>query len=375
MSCHVAFASLLLAACLSTSLSACLDSGGASSGPADPDLQLAAEDEPDSSGGAWDVAPTLHVGERATGRASAHGRRVYPVWIAGTETAPVPLDVIATAIDGDDVRVAVLGPIEGDDRPVLAAGGYAQPRGNVEMTVEITTTGQHLIVVGAFDLARETTFDVHAHCETCAAGQTDLLASPKDGALVATGDRIVHVTLGDVLADRDHDVEVELWASPPASPSAAQLVATSVASGNQVNAIVPASVVAGDDLRLIVRDPASGAVLEAGLTTRFAPELAALVRTDALRYGADDTVGASGILGFYEGYADLSLRDETTQAVINDATVTASRPGQVGNGWNAFDAVFSVAEPHTGALYSIGSIDGNGGYRRLACFAYGNGTR
>lgn len=367
MSCHVAFASVLL----TVSLSACIDSGDAS----DPDLQLAAEDELPQVEGAWDVAPTLHVGERTTGRAPAHGRRVYPVWIAGTESAPVPLDVIATAADGDDVRVAVLGPIEGGDRRVLGAGGYAQPRGNVEMTVDITTTGQHLFVVGAFELARDTAFEVHTHCETCAPGETDILATPKDGALVATGDRTVHMTLGDVLADRDHDVEVELWASPPADPSAAHLVGTSVASGAQVNATVPASVVAGDDLRLIVRDPASGAVLDSGLTTRFAPELRALVRTDALRYGTDDTISASGIIGFYEGYADLSLRDEVTHAVINDATVTASRPGQVGNGWNAFDAVFSVAEPHEGALMSIGTLDGAGAYRRIACFAYGSGAR
>jgi hypothetical protein len=132
---------------------------------------------------------------------------------------------------------------------------------------------------------------------------------------------------------------------------------------------------AGDDLQLIVRDPASGAVLDTGLTTRFAPVLAPVVRTDALRYGADDTVAASGIVGFYEGYADLSLRDEVTHAVIDDATVTAARPGQVGNGWNAFDAVFEIAEPHAGALLSIGTIDGNGDYHRVGCFAYGSGTR
>ena len=370
MSCHVALASVLLA----VSLSACIPSGEDSSG-SDPDLQLAVEDNLPPVDGGWDVGPTLHVGEHATGRASAHGRRIYPVWIAGTESAPIPLDVIATAAAGDDVRVAVLGPIEGHGRRVLAAGGYAQPRGNIEMTVEITTSGQHLIVIGAFDLAGETAFDVHTHCETCAPGQTDILAIPKDGALVATGDRTVHMTLGDVLAHRDHDVEVELWASPPANPAAAQLVGTSVASGSQVTALVPASVVAGDDLRLIVRDPASGAVLDTGSTTRFAPELAPLVRTDALRYGVDDTISASGIVGFYEGYAELSLRDEVTHAAINDATVTAWRPGQIGNGWSAFDAVFSVAEPHAGGVLSIGTLDGAGGYHRLACFAYGSGPR
>lgn len=367
MSCHVALASLLL-------LSACTESR-VPDGDDDPDLLLAAEDEAASTDGAWDVAPTLHVGERTTGRASAHGRKVYPVWIAGSEAAPVALDVVATAVDGDDVRVAVLGPIEGADRRVLAAGGYAQPRGNVEMTVDITTTGQHLIVVGAFDLARATVFDVHAHCETCDPGQTDVLAAPKDGALVGTGDRIVHMTLGGVLAERDHDVEVEVWASPPGQPEAAQLVGTSIASGAQVNAIVPASVVAGDDLRLIVRDPASGAVLDTGVTTRFAPVLAALVRTDAIRYDGG-RLAASGIAGFYEGYADLSLRDELAHVVLAETAVTATRPGQVGNGWSAFDAAFAPElVPQTGDLLSIGAIDGNGAYRRLGCFAYAGGAR
>ncbi len=226
-------------------------------------------------------------------------------------------------------------------------------------------------MIGAFDLARETEFSVGAYCDACEAGETDVLAAPKDGALVGTGDRTVHATLGDVLADRDFDVEVEVWASPPGSPTTAQRVATAVASGGQVNAVIPTSVRAGDDLMLVVRDPATGAVLDAGITTRFAPRLAPLVRTDALRYGADQTIAASGIVGFYEGAADLVLRDETTGTVVTAATVTVSRPGQLGNGWNAFDTAFSVSEPHAGALMSIGTLDGNGRYRRVGCFVYG----
>ncbi|CAN5890535.1 hypothetical protein BH11MYX3_BH11MYX3_37790 [soil metagenome] len=364
------------------SLPACTTSAGSTAEPSDPEVTLAAQDALAAPGDAWEVAPTLHVGERAFGQAATGGRRVYPVWLAGSVTTPVTLDVTATAMDGDDVRIAVLGPLRGGSRAVLGAGGYAQPRGNVELTVDATTSGEHLIVVGSFDLARDTMFHVGTHCWDCVPGATDILAVPKDGALVATGDRIIHAQLGDVLATRTFDVELELWASPPAHPWAATKVATAVASGGQLNVIVPASVHAGDDLRLVITDGA-GTTLDAGVATRFMPTATALVRTDARIYGDTGMVQASGIVGLFEGRAPMSMRSETHHVVIADTTVVAERPGQVGNGFASFDATFAPeladehgtlnpALPRNGDLLSIGSIDGNGGYRRLGCFEYCN---
>jgi hypothetical protein len=342
--------------------------------PDDPDLALASGDAAAEPDGPWDVAPTLHVGERATGQALAHGRRVYPIWIAGTEAAPVPLDVIATAIgDGDDVRVAVLGPQRGGVRPVLAAGGYAQPRGNIELSLDLTTTGQYLIVVGAFDLARETSFRVQTHCEACDPATTDVLASPKDGALTGTGDRTVHAKLGD--AARELAVSVELWASPPAHPAEAHRVASS----SSFDLAVPATVRAGDDLRVVVTQ-VDGTPIDTGVATRFAPEATALVRTDALLYDDAYGVSASGIIGLYEGRAQLSMRSEARHLEITETTVIADRPGMIGNGMNAFDATLQpeLAEatpPVDGELLSIGALDGNGTYVRLGCFAYRGETR
>ncbi len=367
-------------------LASCVASSGTGSEPADPNLALAAQDAVGGTGDGWDVGPTLHVGERLRGHAAVHGRRVYPVWIAGTSAAPVPLDVVATAADGSDVRIAVLGPLRGGARPVLGAGGYAQPRGNVELSIDVATAGEHLIVVGAFDLASESTFTVATHCETCESGATDILAGPKAGALVGTGDRILHGVLGDVLADRTDDVAIEVWASAPAHPAEAQLVATaiaSLASGTQLNVVLPPSLQAGDDLLLVVRDPSSGAMIDSGVLTRFAPEAAALVRTDALIYGDTVSVAASGIVGAFEGRARMSLRSEAHHLVIDETSVTADRPGQVGNGWTAFDTTFAPeitdehgtinpALPRNGDLLSIGTLDGNGGYRRLGCFEYCN---
>ena len=357
------FIALGLSACVATG-------GGASTQPSDPDLALAAQDAAAEPDGAWDVAPTLHVGERVAGEALVHGRRVYPVWIAGTEAAPVPLDVVATAADDDDVRISVLGPLRGGERPVLAAGGYAQPRGNVELSVELSTTGEYLIVVGSFELARTTSFRVQTHCDACAPTATDLLASPKDGALVATGDGIVHAELGD--AARGREVALELWASPPAHPWELRRVA----AGTALDLAVPAGVAAGDDLRVVVTQ-ADGTALDTGVATRFAPDPAALVRTDALIYGDPASVQASGIVGLYEGRARLSMRSEARHAILAEATVVAAdHPGATGNGLNAFDATFAPDPADAGAiaaddeLLSIGTLDGDGAYIRLGCFAY-----
>lgn len=77
------------------------------------------------------------------------------------------------------------------------------------------------------------------------------------------------------------------------------------------------------------------------------------------------------------------MRSETHHVAIADATVVAARPGQVSNGYAAFDATFApeLADPHgtlnpalprNGDRLSIGVLDGNGAYRRLGCFEYCN---
>jgi hypothetical protein len=351
------------------------------------DLELAAEADLGAVGGkadgAWDTAPTLHAGETVYGHASAGGRRVYPMWIAGASDAPVSLDIVASAQNEGDVRVAVLGPLKNGTRAVVAAAGYAAPRANIEMTVNATARGEYLVVVGSFELATWTGFSVSAHCATCSSDQIDVLAEPKAGALVASENgNIVQMELGAVLADRNFDVEVELWASPPAQDWNGRKVATSVASGTQVNIIVPDDVLPGDDLRLVVRR-AGGAILDAGVTTRYAPVLESFVRMDALLYGDLVSVGASGIVGYYEGVASLSMRSESRKLVIADHDLHVDRPGQPGNGFGAFDATFNppleVAQgtlnpnlPLNGELLSIGYLNGNGDYKRLGCFEYCN---
>jgi len=184
-----------------------------------------------------------------------------------------------------------------------------------------------------------------------------------------------------VLAGRTFDVELELWASPPMQPWNAVKVATSVASGTQANVIVPASVRAGDDLRLVVRE-AGGPVLDAGVPTRYAPQAASLVRTDAILYGDIASVQVAGIVGFFEGQATLALRSETRHVEIALDDITASMPGQIGNGFGAFDAAFAPELEHNGTLnpdlprngdlLSVGTFNGNGDYRRLGCFEYCN---
>jgi hypothetical protein len=353
------------------------------------DMDLAESDSADVGAKAdgdpsWDVAPTLHVGARAFAGAQQGGRRVHPVWIAGTPSSPVSFTVEVRGADGYDVRVAVLGPIKNGVRPVLAADGYASKKLVANVSVASKLSGDHLVVIGSYNLATETFYNVTARCaNTACNGKVDVLASPKTGALVAMDtNRLLQANLGAVLANRNFDVELELWVSPPGQSWNAVKVATSVASGTQVNAILPASVQAGDDIRLVVRK-AGGAVLDSGVLTRFAPTAAPLARTDAILYGDLVSLQIGGIVGFFEGTAELALRSETHSREIARHTVVAELPGAEGIGFGAFDATFAPelfdeegvlnpVLPRDGEKLSIGWIDGNDTYRRLGCFEYCN---
>lgn len=325
----------------------------------------------------WDLTPTLHVGERVVDRADAGGRRVFPVWL----DRGVSLDVALGALDDSSVRIAVLGPLRAGTRETIASAGYTAPRSNLALAFETRERGEHLIVVGSFGLRTATSFALSATCPACLGPETDVLAAPKAGALVGTAG-LVQMQLGHVLDDRDTDVEVELWASPPAQGWNATLIATAVASGSQVNVLVPPTLRAADDLTLVVRE-AGGRVLDTGVVTRYAPALAPIVRTDALLYGDLVSLDASGIAGAFEGVIALELRSETRGLTITGAVVHTDKPGQVGNGWNAFDAHFNPPLedaagnlnpklPRNGELLSIGTLDGDGGYQRLGCFEYCN---
>ncbi|MDQ3369624.1 MAG: hypothetical protein M3680_29700 [Myxococcota bacterium] len=384
---------LLLASLLATTTAACTDAT-----PEELELELAEADaigveptEVDHSKAdgpaAWTTTPTLHVGSRVFEYAPTGGRRSHPLWVAGRTTSPVKLDFTVTAAAGYDVRIAVLGPLRNGTRAVLGADGYASRKTTAKLTLPVKTTGEHLVVIGSYNLLRDTAYDLIARCApgatVCGGSRVDVLASPKAGALVGTGtNRLVRSVLGQVLAARSYDVEVELWASPPAQSWNAQKVATSLASGNQANVLVPAAVKAGDDLRIVVRK-AGGPVLDSGVTTRFAPVATSFARTDSILYGDLVSLEISGVTGFYEGVADLRLRSEQRGIEIAAHTARADQPGAVGMGFGAFDATFAPELfdaqgtlnpnlPRNGELLSLGTINGNGEYRRLGCFEYCN---
>lgn len=351
----------------------------------DADMDLAAGEtvlEKADGPADWNIAPTLHVGARAFDGAQQGGRRIHALWLAGTQAAPVAIDLEVEGADGYDVRVAVLGPLKNGARPVLAADGYASRKQIASVHVDSKLSGEHLVVIGSYGLQRETFYDVIARCTDCG-DRADILASPKAGALVAMEtNRLVQANLGAVLANRSFDVELEVWASPPGLSWMATKVATSVASGSQANVILPASVKAGDDITLVVRK-AGGPVLDSGVITRFAPTAQAFARTDAILYGDLVSLQIGGVVGFFEGVAELALRSETNDVEIARHVIHAELPGAAGIGFGAFDATFAPELfdaqgvlnpnlPHDGDLLSVGWINGNGDYRRLGCFEYCN---
>jgi hypothetical protein len=359
---------------LALTVAACIDS------PTDLDLASA---DPDISNAVkldapgWESSTTLHEGMRIFDHASANSRRVHSVWISGSNMNHVPFVVDARATDTNSVRIAVLGPLVNGARAVLAADGYAQEKRDASVTLDISQPGEHLVVVGSYNLATDTSYDLHASCpgpDGCGVSRYDVLATPKDGALVGDSTRLVPMLLGDVMVGHDYDVDVELWASPPMRPWDATKVATSTASGMQVNTIVPASVHEGDDLQLVVRE-SGGRILDTGVTTRFVPTLHSFARLDSMIYGDIASLQIAGVVGYFEGVADMRLYSETREMELAATTLHTDRPGQEGNGYNSFDAQFlpdlSIA-PHDGELLSVGFINGNGDYHRLGCFEYCN---
>ncbi|HEY5925077.1 MAG TPA: hypothetical protein VIV11_25520 [Kofleriaceae bacterium] len=347
----------------------------------DDDMDLATDDatpisadKTDAPG--WEAAATLHANTTLHDFADAGARHVHSLWVAGTSTTRVPLTISATADDSYDVRIAVLGPAVNGARVVLGADGYAERKRTVSVTINVSQPGEHLVIVGSHNLANHTSYALTATCTaaTCTPARVDALASPKDFSLVGDSGRLISMQLGDALLDFNGDLEVELWASPPMQHWNAQHVATSYASGSQINVIAPSSIRWGDDIRLVLREP-GGRVLDTGVTTRFLPVPTNLVRLDAILYGDIASLQIAGSVGFFEGQADLRLRSVTRNIELAQYTAHADRPGQVGNGFNAFDATFlpdlSVAAAD-GELLSIGSINGNGDFRRLGCFEYCN---
>jgi hypothetical protein len=325
----------------------------------------------------WQTSTTLHANTRLFDHADPGVRRVHSLWLAGTASSKLPVTLSAVASEGYDVRIALLGPIGANGvRPVLAADGYASKKRRVSISLNVATTGEHLVVLGSYNLVRETFYDLAATCTgtACTPDRVDTLALPKDGALVGNSQRLIQMQLGTVIANTNSDIEVELWASPPMQHWNATKVASAYASGTQVNIIAPSSVRWGDDVRLVVREP-SGRILDSGITTRFLPTPTNLVRFDAILYGDIASLQIAGSTGFFEGQADLRLRSVTRNRELAQFTAYADRPGMVGNGFNAFDATFmpdlSVAA-RDGELLSVGRIDGNGTFRRLGCFEYCN---
>lgn len=332
----------------------------------------------------WEIAPTLHADTHILDHVDANSRRVHSLWIGASTTNHVALDLAAHAGADYDVRIAVLGPAVNGVRQVIAADGYASRKRDADVALDISESGEHLVVVGSYGLQTETFYDLAATCASPGGceSRVDLLATPKDGALVGDGQRLVTMSIGDVLANHEIDLEVELWASPPIQGWNAELVGVSEASGTQVNAIVPSTVKPGDDLRLIVRE-AGGRILDSGIATRFAPQPGAFARLDSIIYGDNDggvdcditSLQISGVVGYYEGVAAMVLRSKPRALELARDIQHATRPGQVGNGWGSFDATFGpdlAMAPHNGELLSLGWLDGNGAFREMGCFEYCN---
>ena len=314
----------------------------------------------------WQAAATLHGDEPLLARAAAGMHQGHSLWLSGSNMNRMPITISARAVDGDSVRLIVLGP----SAELLAADGVAEPLRDASVTLEIASPGEYTVLAGSHDLATATTYELIATCSGpgCGVSRIDALATPKAGALVGDVQDQISMVLGDMLVG--HDVSVELWASPPMQWWNGELVAH--ARGAQLDATIPSAVRPGDDVLLVMRND-TGRVIDTGVRTRYAPQRNAFARTDRVLYG--DTVHIAGIVGYFEGVADLRLRSETRQLELARDVVRANKPGQEGNGLGAFDASFTPTDAEPGELVSVGVMTGNNEYRRLGCFAFAGESR
>lgn len=109
----------------------------------------------------------LRIGNSIHDTADVGTTREYPIGIHASPESPITFDVVATAFDNSSVRVQVYGPEHDGDRKLLVAGGISQPRGNVELNAVAIEDGEHLIVVGSFELKTPTTYELAAYCTDC----------------------------------------------------------------------------------------------------------------------------------------------------------------------------------------------------------------
>jgi len=324
--------------------------------------------EPDAEPVTWQPGATLHGDEPLVDRAVAGTQRGHSLWLSGSNMNRMPIAISARTVESGTVRLVVLGP----SGELLAADGAAEPTSSASVTLEVAAPGEYVVLAGSHELDSDTTYELTATCAGagCGVSRIDALATPKAGALVGDAQRNVSMLLGDMLVGRDVDVEV--WASAPMQWWNGERVAVARADGAVLDAALPAQLQAGDDLLIVVRDR-DGRVLDTGVRTRYAPQANAFARTDRVLYG--DTLRIAGVVGYFEGVADLRLYSEAHHEQLGRDVVHADKPGQDGNGLASFDASFDAGHAEPGELLSVGYMTGNGDYRRLGCFEFAGEPR
>src|SRR5438105_9569548 len=110
---------------LALTVAACVDAPPTDLNLAAADPDIAVAQQLDSA--TWENAATLHEGVKLFDRADANARRVHALWVAGSNNNRVPMVIDGSAIGSDDLRVAVLGPLDlmTRKRTLLGADGYA----------------------------------------------------------------------------------------------------------------------------------------------------------------------------------------------------------------------------------------------------------
>lgn len=337
---------------------------------------------------AWDVRGSVHVGESQGNAVDIGGRHVWQFWADGSNSDPMPLTVSVASTGSEPVRAVVLGPLLDGGREVLAIGGYDGPTPQLELTAALRDAGEYLVVIGGYELANWVGYELRTDCHGCAPERTDVLASPKAGALLgSTQDDFILIEsrINPGLALSNERFLVELWQAPPARHWQATLLAVSESSGDQANFLLPsASVALGDDLLLVVRSDDGERVYDSGTWARFAPEgTEAFARLDAIVLGDLGSIAVTGAVGFTEGRARLSLRQASSGQEIQTAIVSADLPGTPQNGMGAFEALFDPPKwledgsvnpklPRDGDILSVGRLLGDDSFESFGCFEFCN---
>jgi hypothetical protein len=335
----------------------------------------------------WYVQRTLHVGERRHEWLRADARRqVFPFYVGASPSKPVSLAFTVQSY-GQPFKLAVLSPIGGNGkRTTVASAGYGAPSLDPSVDVQLTKSGNYVVVVQHQDAARtfedggdELTLNSICYGSETQCKATGALYDLKPGAIVSKG--ALSVKLNPKLGNR----LVRLWFSPNEEGWDPVLLGSKQTKAGVATFVLPEpwpahgaadapwdQLAEGDNLFIEVPGYDDGTRVRLWSSPQAGANLRHLRTSDF-----DNLFEIAGVAAPFEGSSWISLYSETRQQFLASSIVNVSLPGHPEMGLLEYRAqllVGDVGDPNTPTKHELLSITENNGGKgtdvRRVCFDY-----